>query len=71
MKIYVEMTEHEYDFYKKFKENKRLVYNNFTKLVFEYFRQNNEDPNGKQNDFIRRVQDMLNMSYSLFEIGEE
>lgn len=32
MKLYVEMSEEEYDFYKEYKKNKKLILDNFRKI---------------------------------------
>ena len=70
MKIYIEMTESEYDFYKEFKNNKELVYNNFLKLAANYLKAH-QDNFEEEQAFINRVKDMIKTSYSLFEIREE
>jgi hypothetical protein len=70
MKIYVEMTESEYDFYKKFKNKKDIVYYNFIKLAGEYLKAHQGNLKEAQ-DFINMVKHMLKKSYSLFEIKED
>ena len=70
MKIYIEMTESEYDFYKEFKNNKELVYNNFLKLAANYL-SNHEGNFEKERAFINEVKYLLKESYSLFEIRED
>lgn len=69
MKIYIEMTESEYDFYREFKSKKDLVHYNFTRLAYEYLK-THQDNFKEAQDFINMVKYMLKESYSLFEFEE-
>ena len=37
MKLYVQMSEEEYDFYKEYKKNKKLILDNFRKIFIHAF----------------------------------
>ena len=71
MKIHVEMTEEEYDFYKTFKSNKELTRDNLRKLYFNYLKEiasGNIDEK-KQTERLYKTLDKYLLT--LFEIKED
>lgn len=71
MKIYVEMTEEEYDFYKEFKKDKRIITDNLKKLYIEYLKESESIlPDARQQ--IEKIYTTLNKYLlTLFEIKED
>lgn len=70
MKVYVEMTEEEYDFYKAFKNDKRLIIDNLRKLYLEYLKRTSSGKIDARQEIEKLYTTLNKFLLTLFEIKE-
>lgn len=67
MKLYVEMSEEEYDFYKEYKKNKKLILDNFRKIFLHLLF---EKENYTKMDISILHNHLEKYLFSIFEVCE-